>query len=228
LEAAAAVEKACRDFIRDDGGSGKGLPRLFSRRRHIKDASHAIFTATVTAAAVDIRSGARKCTVANNTCWIRPYAIREKAHEEEIAAALTAANASMEGSRLYAVRELEAVLQFLSPLSQRGEGISLLISLRLRRNWAAREHTCSVLRVQEFSVPFRRNAQRKSSPYGIILRYLAVSEIMIMACRWATILRARRNSKLYGLNNMIFWTNHVLACFSSFMVMVTEDHWRRS
>jgi hypothetical protein len=55
---------------------------------------------------------------------------REKAHEMEITAALTAANASMEGSRPYAaVRELEGVIQFVSPLSQRGGDVCLLLAL---------------------------------------------------------------------------------------------------
>jgi hypothetical protein len=89
LEAAAAVENACRGF------SETTAPL----RR----------PATATAAAVDTLSGARKCNVANNTCPRRPYAPREKSREE-MTVALTAANASMEGSRPYvAVRELEAV-----------------------------------------------------------------------------------------------------------------------
>jgi hypothetical protein len=62
------------------------------------------------------------------TLFSRPYIIREKAHEEVITAALTAANASMDGSRPYAaVRELEAVLTFVSPLLQRGEDVRLLL-----------------------------------------------------------------------------------------------------
>jgi hypothetical protein len=86
---AAAVEKACRGF------SETTAPL----RR----------PATATAAAVDSLNGARKCNVANNACPRRPYAPLEKLHEE-MTAALTAANAYMEGSRPYAaVRELEAV-----------------------------------------------------------------------------------------------------------------------
>jgi hypothetical protein len=44
----------------------------------------------------------------------------------------------------------------------------------------------------------RRNANRKSSPHGIVLHYLAVLEYMVMVCRWVTIWRARRNRKFYG------------------------------
>jgi hypothetical protein len=44
----------------------------------------------------------------------------------------------------------------------------------------------------------RHNANRKSSPHGIVLPYLAVLEYMVMVCRWVTIWRACRNRKFYG------------------------------
>jgi hypothetical protein len=37
-----------------------------------------------------------------------------------------------------------------------------------------------------------------SALYEIVLRHLAVSGFMVMACRWVTILRARHNRKFYG------------------------------
>jgi hypothetical protein len=92
-----------RAQVGSGGGSGK------ARRGFYETTAPLRTPATATAAAVDSLSGARKCNVTNNTCPRRPYAPREKSHEETTAA-LTAANASMECSRPYAaVRELEAV-----------------------------------------------------------------------------------------------------------------------
>jgi hypothetical protein len=55
----------------------------------------------------------------------------------------------------------------------------------------------------------------------------AVYGFMVMACRWGTILRARRNRKFYGESDPFFWTNHVLVFFTV-LVMVAADRWRLS
>jgi hypothetical protein len=77
----------------------------------------------------------------------------------------------------------------------------------------------------------RCNALYKIIIYVAVLPYFAVFGFMVMACRWGTILRARRNHKMHGSSELYFtWTNHVLLFFPSFMVMVmvTADRWRRS
>jgi hypothetical protein len=67
----------------------------------------------------------------------------------------------------------------------------------------------------------RYNALGKISVYGSVLRYLAVLGFMVMACRWVTILRARRNRKFYGESEPYFFlTNHVLVFLLLFTVMV--------
>jgi hypothetical protein len=59
------------------------------------------------------------------------------------------------------------------------------------------------------------------STKDIVLRHLAVSGLMVMACRWVTILRARRNRKVYGWFELSdFLTNHVLVFCSLFVVTV--------
>jgi hypothetical protein len=133
LEARAAVEKACRGF------SETTAPLRRS--------------ATATAAAVDILSGARKCNVANNTCPRRPYAPRKNLHEE-MTAALTAANAS--NGRLKAVRrgpQTGSCLVVCKPAVAARRMCYLLLAQSLRRYWAAGEGTCDLQHALKFTVP---------------------------------------------------------------------------